>query len=134
MKFEEVLPALREGKKIRLKEWKEIGYIYKPKNETELRTENYHAVNLSWEDFFNDNWEIVKEPKKVKLRDLTEEQYKKWFYANCCSKNSEKSITDCFACVVHNAICNPEVIRCWVKHKDLYSNKFLDREIEIKEE
>lgn len=31
MKFEEVLPALRKGKKIRLKEWEEIEYIYKPK-------------------------------------------------------------------------------------------------------
>ncbi len=75
MKFEEVLPALREGKKIKLKEWKEIEYIYMPKNETDLKTEDYHSVNLSWQDLFSGDWEIVKEPKKVKLKDLTEKQF-----------------------------------------------------------
>ena len=69
MKFEEVLPALREGKKIKLKEWKEIEYIYMPKNETDLKTEDYHSVNLSWQDLFSGDWEIVKETKKVKLKE-----------------------------------------------------------------
>lgn len=134
MKFEEVLPALREGKKISLKGCEVFKYLFKPKNENELKTEDYHNIQLSWEDLFRDDWEIVKETKKVKLRDLTEEQYEKWFNNNCCTKNKDKSITDCFKCVIHNAICNPVVSRCWTKHKDLYSDKFLDQEIEIEVE
>ena len=123
MRFEEVLPALREGKKIRRKEWEEIEYIYKPKNENELRTEDYHVVNLSWEDFFSDNWEIVKEKKKVKLRDLTEEQYVKWRKNNCCAN----------ICV---SSCPFKYINCSIgrnNDKEMYSDKFLDQEIEVEE-
>ena len=131
MKFEEVLLALREGKKIRIKGWKEIQYIYKPKNENDLRAEDYKAVNLSWKDFFSDNWEIVKEPKKVKLRDMTEEQYNKWFKNNC-----PKYDDYCRGCPFKKVKCvNREKKNDgWYLNKDLYSDKFLDQEIEIKEE
>ena len=128
MKFEEVLPALREGKKIRLKEWKEIEYIYKPKKETELRAEDYKAVDLSWEDFFSDNWEIIEEPKKIKLRDMTFEQYKKWLEKNCL----EKVFCD-EDCPFSKVICYKNN-RCWVYHKEMFSDKFLDQEIEIEDE
>lgn len=123
MKFEEVLPALREGKKIRLKEWKEIEYIYIPKNETDLKTEDYHSVNLSWQDLFSGDWEIVKETKKVKLRDLTEEQYREY--------DCEERICD--ECPFSKVECNLKYDNCWFKHKELYNDKFLDQEIEIKE-
>lgn len=125
MKFEEILPALREGKKIRLKEWEEIKYIYKHQNETELRTEDYHVVNLSWEDFFSDNWEVVKEKKKVKLRDLTEEQLERY-----CDGVRGRI---CEKCIFRNVSCEAYTSGCWVKHKDLYSDKFLDQEIEIED-
>lgn len=127
MKFEEVLPALREGKKIRLKDWKNIEYIYKPKNETGLRTKDNHVVEIGWQDFFSDNWEIVKNKKKVKLRDLTEEQFKKWQRKNCRDN-------ECSDCILWCAYCIPGSSVCWIKHKDLYSDKFLDQEIEIEEE
>lgn len=140
MKFEEILPALRAGKKVRRSSWGDGLYITFP-------GETPHGGVLLWkddnkcndyyspsrDDFNANDWEVVKETKKVKLRDLTEEQYEKWFNDNCCSKNENKSITDCFKCVIHNAICNPVVSRCWTKHKDLYSDKFLDREVEIEE-
>ena len=125
MKFEEILPALREGKKIRLKEWKEIEYIYMPKNETELRAEDYHCVNLSWKDLFSDDWEIVKKKKKVKLRDLTGKQYCRRFKNHNCS-----SCEDCLFKIVECGYANQ---RCWVDNKDIYSDKFLDQEIEIEE-
>lgn len=124
MKFEEVLPALREGKKIRLKEWKEIEYIYMPKNETDLKTEDYHSVNLSWQDLFSGDWEIVQEKNKVKLRDLTVEQFKKWIDENC---------NKCDFCKG----CPFKCIECydtfWLSHKDMFSDKFLDQEIEVED-
>ena len=128
MKFEEVLLALREGKKIKLRGCEEFEYLYKPKNETELRTEDYHTIQLSWKDFFSDNWEIVREPKKVKLRDLTEEQYKKWFRDNC------RIYSNCKDCPFNKVNCFVVSDSLWLKHKDLYSNKFLYQEIEIEEE
>lgn len=130
MKFEEILPELRKGKKIRIKEWKEIEYIYKPENEDDIRAEDYKAVNLSWRDFFSGDWEIVKEEKeskKVKLRDLTEEQFMKYCDSFTWTDKSEKN---CFKCIFYNVSCWND----WIKHKDLYSDKFLDQEVEIEEE
>lgn len=125
MKFEEALPALREGKKIRLKEWKEIEYIYKPENENDIRAEDYKAVNLSWGNLFSDDWEIVEEPKKVKLRDMTEKEFQNW--------KSEKCEADCEHCIFENVECTCIEWKnsCWVSNKNLYSDKFLDQEIEI---
>lgn len=133
MKFEEVLPALRAGKKVRIKEWKEIEYIYKPENENNIRAEDYKAVNLSWKDFFSDDWEIVEEKKKVKLRDLTKEQYEKW-RENNCKKYGEK-YGDCNGCPFQKVQCynDNRVNNIWYLNKDLYSDKFLDQEIEVEE-
>lgn len=72
-------------------------------------------------------WQIVKLPKKKKLRDLTEEDLKKWSKANCCK-------TVCSDCLFCNVYCDPNVAkRFWIKHKDLYSDKFLDQEVEVPE-
>ena len=131
MKFEEILPALREGKKIRRAFWWEGHYIKLVRDG--IIDQNEISLTFGKEDLMGEDWEIVKEPKKVKLRDLTQEQYEKWFNNNCCSKNEDKRMSDCFDCIFHNVICNPEISRCWIKHKDLYSDKFLDQEIEIEE-
>lgn len=131
MKFEEVLPALRDGKKIRLKEWKEIEYIYMPKNEIDLKTEDYHSVNLSWQDLFSGDWEIVKKKKKVKFRDLTKEQFKK--YCKSITKAPGKGHI-CSTCPFHNVSCTDWHEEGWIYHKDLYSDKFLDQEIEINDD
>lgn len=49
MKFEDVLPAFREGKKIRRKSW---------------NPEVYFAYALTPETILEDDWEVVEEPKK----------------------------------------------------------------------
>lgn len=67
---------------------------------------------------------LPKEPKKKKLRDLTVDEYEKWNEKNC-------SITGCSDCIFGLVRCDDEG---WVNHKELYSDKFLDQEIEVEEE
>lgn len=71
-------------------------------------------------------WQIVKLPKKKKLRDLTEEDFKKWNEAIC-------SKTVCSDCPFTNVYCCINNKRFWIKHKELYSDKFLDQEVEVPE-
>lgn len=61
--------------------------------------------------------------KKIKLRDLTEEQY--WKY------NKKGCYTTCDKCMFRLVNCTNRDENCWIYHKDLYSDKFLDQEIEI---
>lgn len=125
MKFEEVLPALREGKKVRRKAYPSDYYIYLKDKELNAFISFFNRtvgeIKLMTRDLLADDWEIVKEKKKVKLRDLTEEQYIKWRKRYCNVGICEKG-------------CQFRFINCacgWLKHKDLYSDKFLDQEIEI---
>ena len=132
MKFEEVLPALREDKKVRRSSWGN-GFYIALQGESPRGGElvwwddiqNWNYYSPSRDDFNADDWEIVKEDKKVKLRDLTSEQYKKWYENNC----SELKCEDCIFC---NVRCGLGIFS-WVKNKDTYSDKFLDQEIEIDE-
>ena len=130
MKFEEVLPALLEGKKIRRKCWgKERSFIV---IENDSIVDNYGSrLAISVKGFKADDWEIVKEKKKVKLRDLTEEQFKKYCknFTGKCNYG-----TNCDKCVFHNVSCTSWYDDCWIKHKDLYSDKFLDQEVEINDD
>ena len=77
-------------------------------------------------DFLTGENEIIKLPKKKKLRDLTEEEYKKW-YENNCGKGK------CGKCPFVTANCHANSEYCWISHKDLYSDKFLDQEVEVSE-
>lgn len=136
MKFEEVLPALREGKKIRREDtvWKNYyGFLFISETENKIFSDNVVNDNyrITKEDLKSDDWKIVQEKKKVKLRDLTEEQFKK--YCNSLTENGKSGI-NCFKCIFHNVNCVHWDYGCWIKHKDLYSDKFLDQEIEIEEE
>lgn len=74
----------------------------------------------------NGTYKIIKLPKenKKKLRDLTLEEYKKWLKKNC-------SNLSCEDCVFLKAKCNTNSIGCWINHKDAYSEKFLNQEIEV---
>lgn len=127
MKFEEVLPALREGKKITCSIIKNSGYQYIYYNDGTIFNNEGGYWHLTGKKIVEiDDWEIVKEKKKVKLRDLTEEQFERY----CDSACEEK----CNTCVFHYVNCLSGSVVCWVKHKDLYSDKFLDQEIEIEEE
>lgn len=64
--------------------------------------------------------------KKIKLRDLTPEQWDNWF-ENICNLKVE-----CENCPAYRANCDSsEDENCWINNKDIYSNKFLDQEVEI---
>lgn len=119
MKFEEVLPALKEGKKIR-------------------RASSKLGITFTKDEFFRldstdllqaDDWEIIKEKKKVKLRDLTTEQFNKWV-GNYCGYTPDYC---CGGCPFNFVDCISLNDTCRLKHKDLFSDKFLDQEVEIEE-
>ena len=77
----------------------------------------------------NGDFKIIKLPKQnKKLRDVTPAEYKNWFN-NVCGNG----IIRCRACIFNNVQCEANSEECWVKHKDLYSDKFLDQEIEVEE-
>ena len=70
---------------------------------------------------------IIKLPKKKKLRDLTPEEWDKWREKKC-------RFTRCENCIFNSASClESESKYSWIHHKDLYSDKFLDQEIEVEE-
>ena len=74
----------------------------------------------------NGIYEIVKLPKKKKkLRDLTVEEYEKWL------DNYHENKYSCKGCIFSGTDCT--IRYGWINHKDLYSDKFLDQEIEVKE-
>lgn len=62
---------------------------------------------------------------KKKLRDVTLSEYIEWEKKHCALNT-----IDCANCAFHYVMCRswgPS----WVKHKNLYSDNFLDQEIEI---
>ena len=71
---------------------------------------------------------IIKLPKKKKLRDLTPEDYKRWRCNNCA-----KAILSCEECIFDCVNCDNNSKKCGVNNKDLYSDKFLDQELEVEE-
>lgn len=63
--------------------------------------------------------------KRIKLRDMTKEQWENYE----CGKD-----TKCEKCIFNLINCCQDDFRLdWTKHKDLYSNNFLDCEVEIEE-
>lgn len=81
-----------------------------------------YQADFSLQSFINGTNKIIKLPKKKKLRDLTKEEFN-----NFCEKNYR----DCSHCPFHNVHCIIFDKKCWIYHKDLYSDKFLDQEIEV---
>lgn len=64
--------------------------------------------------------------KKIKLRDLTPEQW------DIINKNECFEIVECKNCLFDHVYCgDSDDADAWINHKDLYSNKFLDQEVEI---
>lgn len=61
---------------------------------------------------------------KKKLRDISLEELKIWNIKNCKQLSCEK-------CVFSNACCDEFSSDCWINNKDIYSDKFLNQEIEI---
>lgn len=74
-------------------------------------------------EIINNPKSIIKLPKKTKkkLRDWTEREYEMWVDNNCNYRCSE--------CPFNNVVCDFK--NCWVCHKELYSDVFLDQEVEL---
>lgn len=64
---------------------------------------------------------------KKKLRNLTKEDYEKWTNKMC----GEMSCSDCIFNKAQCSCSEPSDEASWVNNKDLYSDKFLDQEVEI---
>ena len=62
MKFEEVLPELREGKKVRIKDWFKGEYIYFNKNKVILNQDDTRIDTISYFEIIYKDWEIYEEP------------------------------------------------------------------------
>ena len=128
MKFEEVLPALRERKKIIRDCWGKDNYYFLNEDYCLETKEGAVATFLTLPAIFSDDWEIFKEKKKVKLRDLSKRKYVNWWYRHCFEQN--KCEVDC---PLKNVKCDARFTSSWIGNKDLYSDKFLDQEIEVEE-
>lgn len=89
--------------------------------------ECFFASAKTFMELIKGTYTIVKLPKKKKLRDWTIDDLKKWTNVNC------RELT-CDGCLFRNVFCSTYGIRVWIKHKDLYSDKFLDQEVEVPEE
>ena len=77
-------------------------------------------------NILNGEYKIIKlTKKKKKLRDLTVEEYKKWL------DNYHENGYSCKGCIFSGTDCT--IRYGWINHKDLYSDKFLDQEIEVEE-
>ena len=97
------------------------------------------GINESGENNFDDCFRLLltnkignivklpKEPKKKKLRDLTNDEYTKWKVKNCDNVNRS-----CTNCIFRYANCSGTNFG-WANNKDIYSDKFLDQEIEVEE-
>lgn len=70
---------------------------------------------------------LPKEPKKKKLMDLTAEEYEKWREKNCTI-----TFKSCTKCPFKSVVCFPAANNLWLNHKEIYSDKFLNQEIEVK--
>lgn len=64
---------------------------------------------------------------KVKkcLRDVNSKEFKVWKEKHC------KELKNCSNCVFSSVNCNEDENYYWLKHKNLYSKKFLSQEIEV---
>lgn len=60
---------------------------------------------------------------KKKLKDISLEEFKVWSIKNCK--------LSCEKCVFSKVYCDGSLRNCWINNKDIYSDKFLNQEIEI---
>lgn len=60
-----------------------------------------------------------------KLRDVTYREYSNWYKCRTCI------VRMCSNCPFKDVECAPHSHRCWVSHKDLFIDKFLDQTIEV---
>lgn len=105
----------------------ELNDIYRIDNDLCVYKDNQFLVtDMLLINILKGGMNIVKLPKelnKKKLRDWTLEDYENWKDKNCID-------TKCSECIFCSVNCwdNSD---CWIYHKDLYSDKFLEQEIEV---
>ena len=94
-----------------------------------INNEYGYPTGFGLQLFINGLYKIIKLPKeskKKKLRDLTLEEWDKWQHKNC---------GNCNKCAFNKVNCNISYEkRSWVNNKDIYSDKFLDQEIEVEDD
>ena len=61
--------------------------------------------------------------KKIKLRDMTVEQYERWDFQCVDSPYNKYPFNLVMTCLYDHD--------CWIYHKDMFSDKFLNHEVEI---
>ena len=93
-----------------------------------IKNEYDYSTGFGLQSFINGLYKIIKLPKRKKLRDFTPEDYKRWRCNNC-----SRAILSCEECIFDYVNCNNNSKKCWVNNKDLYSDKFLDQELEVEE-
>lgn len=89
--------------------------------------DNDNERRILLQKLLNGSYKIIKLPKKKKkLMDLTEEEFLNWKRNNC---------GNCKNCIFRNVICTcaGKYESLWVECKELYSDTFLNQEIEVKE-
>lgn len=104
-----------------------IYYIEKNLRIRSQGNNSYYDEYLS--QLLTGEYTIIKLPKKKKLRDLTPREFMKWEDHNCQYLCEE----DCNKCPFQNIKCDSSSKTCWFYHKELYSDKFLDQEVEVPE-
>lgn len=61
-----------------------------------------------------------------KLREVKTGEYEKWLKEHCVDADE-----DCKNCFFGIVMCNPDNRNCWIKHKNIYNDNFLNKEIEV---
>lgn len=70
--------------------------------------------------------------RKIKLKDMTKEQWISWLNDNCLLTQKCVSSHDCNDCPFNHVNCyHPDNEDAWINNKDLYSRKFLNQKVEI---
>ena len=91
------------------------------------RDKEFLCSDKGLNNLINGYFKIIKLPKenKKKLRDLTPKEWDKWIDKECF-------LTSCDNCSFRNVSCSRSINKqSWFNNKDLYSEKFLDQEIEV---
>lgn len=64
---------------------------------------------------------------KKKLRDITKEEYYNWL-------TNDKNCQKCDGCIFSKVECQLNIDNCWINHKNIYSDSFLNQTIEVEGE
>lgn len=64
---------------------------------------------------------------KKKLRDITKEEYYNWL-------TNDKNCQKCDGCIFSKVECQLNIDKCWINHKNIYSDSFLNQTIEVEGE